>query len=189
MSTDEGVRHALAALADVDVNHRAPQTLERAVLDAFDRKQRRGFVFRTCSTFWGHRYEALGTATAAAIALTVYAQWRSPANSAEPLRIQDPIPAVTATIASNPLDLPTPLVAAVAARPPTPTRRVRSTPEPVATTSIDSVDVVHAVHVQVSRTMLPLLGIPIIDPDAPGTVNVEFLLGNDGLARTIRIHQ
>ena len=48
-------------------------------------------------------------------------------------------------------------------------------------------DVVHEVHMRVPRTMLPLLGVPIIEPDAAGMVNVELLLGNDGLARAVRI--
>jgi hypothetical protein len=48
-------------------------------------------------------------------------------------------------------------------------------------------DVVQLVHIRLPRAMLPTLGVPVIDPDAAGTVNVELLLGNDGLARTIHI--
>jgi hypothetical protein len=37
--------------------------------------------------------------------------------------------------------------------------------------------------------MLSMLGVPIIEPTAAGTVNVEVLLGSDGIARAIRVAQ
>lgn len=45
----------------------------------------------------------------------------------------------------------------------------------------------NAVRVRMPRAMLSMFGVPLIEPDAAGTVSVEVLLGNDGLARTIRI--
>jgi hypothetical protein len=47
----------------------------------------------------------------------------------------------------------------------------------------------HTVHVRVPRSSLPLLGVPIIEPDAEGTVNLELVLSEDGQARTFRIVQ
>jgi hypothetical protein len=35
--------------------------------------------------------------------------------------------------------------------------------------------------------MLSMFGVPIIEPAAAGTVHVEVLVGNDGIARTIRV--
>jgi hypothetical protein len=48
-------------------------------------------------------------------------------------------------------------------------------------------DVAQRVLVRLPRAMLPMLGVPIINPDAPGTVNLEVVLREDGLAQTIRI--
>ena len=42
------------------------------------------------------------------------------------------------------------------------------------------------VRVQMSRTAFATLGVPIANPDAEGLVEVEMLVGDDGVARTIR---
>ena len=129
-------------------------------------------------------------ATVAAIALTVYVQSRPPNISPESLASRDDVvAAVTPVIEATTPDLPDPSAIALPARPATRPRRVQSAREHAAAARLDVGDVAHALHVQMPRTMLPLLGVPIIDPDAPGTVNVEILLGTDGQARTIRIHQ
>jgi hypothetical protein len=44
-------------------------------------------------------------------------------------------------------------------------------------------------QIRVPRSMLPRLGVPIIEPDAPGTVTIKLVVGEDGLARTIRVLQ
>lgn len=42
------------------------------------------------------------------------------------------------------------------------------------------------VRVRMPRSALALFGIPIADPDATGSVDLEVLVGEDGIARTIR---
>jgi hypothetical protein len=54
-------------------------------------------------------------------------------------------------------------------------------PEPFA-----DPDALHVVHVRMPRTTLATLGMPIGDPDARGLVDVEMLVGDDGVARSIR---
>jgi hypothetical protein len=54
-------------------------------------------------------------------------------------------------------------------------------PEPFA-----DPDALHVVHVRMPRATLATLGIPIGDPDARGLVDVEMLVGDDGVARSIR---
>ena len=41
-------------------------------------------------------------------------------------------------------------------------------------------------RVRMSRSALASLGFPIMDPDAAGVVDVEMLVGEDGVARSIR---
>src|SRR5205807_1022258 len=48
-------------------------------------------------------------------------------------------------------------------------------------------DAVQLVTLRVPRSALASLGVPIFEPDAVGTVNVNVLIGEDGLARGIRI--
>jgi hypothetical protein len=48
-------------------------------------------------------------------------------------------------------------------------------------------DVVRIVRMRLPRSTLASLGVPVIDPGAAGTVDVELLIGVDGLARTIRM--
>jgi hypothetical protein len=45
---------------------------------------------------------------------------------------------------------------------------------------------IRVVRMRLTRATLPLLGIPIIDPSAEGTVEIELLVGEDGLAKSIR---
>jgi hypothetical protein len=42
------------------------------------------------------------------------------------------------------------------------------------------------VRVRLSRTALVTLGIPLVEPNDGGTVDLEILVGEDGVARTIR---
>jgi hypothetical protein len=44
----------------------------------------------------------------------------------------------------------------------------------------------HVVRVRMSRTALATLGVPIGNPDADGLVDVEMLVGDDGVAQSIR---
>jgi hypothetical protein len=45
---------------------------------------------------------------------------------------------------------------------------------------------ISVVRVRVPRSTLAHLGIPIADPEAGGSVDLEVLVGEDGIARTIR---
>jgi hypothetical protein len=54
-------------------------------------------------------------------------------------------------------------------------------PEPFADPTM-----LQVVRVRMARTALATLGVPIVDPDAEGLVNVEMLVGEDGVARSIR---
>ena len=42
------------------------------------------------------------------------------------------------------------------------------------------------VRVRMPRSALATLGLPMAEPDAAGAVDVEMLVGEDGVARTIR---
>lgn len=48
-------------------------------------------------------------------------------------------------------------------------------------------EAMHSVHVRVPRSYLPLLGVPIIDPDADGMITLEVGVAEDGLVRTIHV--
>jgi hypothetical protein len=54
-------------------------------------------------------------------------------------------------------------------------------PEPFADTAA-----LHVVRARMARTALATLGMPIVDPDADGLVDVAMLIGDDGVARSIR---
>jgi hypothetical protein len=45
------------------------------------------------------------------------------------------------------------------------------------------------VHLRLPRSALLLFGIPIVEPEIEGTVNVELWLSENGQARAIRIVQ
>jgi hypothetical protein len=48
---------------------------------------------------------------------------------------------------------------------------------------------IQTVRLRIPRAYLPILGVPIIDPDAEGTVVVEVLVNEEGLGRGVRILQ
>jgi hypothetical protein len=64
---------------------------------------------------------------------------------------------------------------------PTPDMVYVIVPEPFA-----DPDALHVVRVRMPRTTLATLGMLIDDPDARGLVDVEMLVGDDGVARSIR---
>jgi hypothetical protein len=80
------------------------------------------------------------------------------------LRDRDPAVAPTATARPTPVDSGYVIV-----------------PEPFADTAT-----LHVVRVRMARMALATLGVPIADPDAEGLVDVEMLVGDDGVARSIR---
>ncbi|HEY5618523.1 MAG TPA: hypothetical protein VIK60_11300 [Vicinamibacterales bacterium] len=70
---------------------------------------------------------------------------------------------------------------------------VRSRPRPVADAGYVIVPeplvdptTLHVVRVRMSRMALATLGMPLVNPDADSLVEVEMLVGDDGVAQSIR---
>jgi hypothetical protein len=80
------------------------------------------------------------------------------------LRDRDPAVAPTATARAIPVDTGYVIV-----------------PEPF----LDTAEL-HVVRVRMTRMALATLGMPIADPDTEGLVEVEMVVGDDGVARSIR---
>jgi hypothetical protein len=198
MTTDDPIRRALTTLAEADASTRAPSHIERTVLDDFDRQMARGDLRRWIAAAWAYRQEGVAVAVAVSVTLTLYFKGFDYRVG----RSRPSVPPVQSLASVPPPPQPTlgprealqPL-AAPASVSPRPSRRSRALKFPQAQPAFvqtararsESDDFVQAVRVSLPRAMLPLLGVPIIEPDAAGTVNVEVLLGNDGLARAIRV--
>jgi hypothetical protein len=157
MSMDDPVARALADLANADASRRASEHLEPAVLAAFDRQQAAGSPRGWAAAIRAHRLQAVAVAGAAVLATAVYVSM--------PERTS-----MTSRVSERPIADPP--VSGVGQAPP-------------AWRASD--DIVHSVHVRMPREMLSMFGVPIIEPAAAGTVHVEVLVGNDGIARTIRV--
>jgi hypothetical protein len=179
----------LRALAEDDCHVQAPRHVHAAVMQTWDvvkplaQHRRRG----------RSRYAALlavGSMATAVVALVV--MYRAPS---EPSR---PEPVVARAVEKPPLvtngppatsDIP---VDAQRPRPRRPRSRGAATrphhgpamvlvADPILDASATSI-----VRVRVPRTALVPLGIPLVDPDYRGSVDLEMLVGEDGVARTIR---
>lgn len=193
MATDDFLERALADLAKADESRRASPHLDAVVIAAFDRQQARGYPGQSARAMWlGRGRVAAAVAAIGVIAMIYVVAPESiidyPPIPGQPVRVQtDALPKLGHDTA-EPIVPDPPAVTLPVARP-----RVRSTrgAGPDAARAVptwrDSDDVVHAVQVRMPRAMLSMLGVPIIEPGAEGTVNVEMLLGSDGIARTIRI--
>jgi hypothetical protein len=186
---DDPIDRALAALANADAARQAPAHLEPRILAAFDRRRERSVLRWWVIVAWDYRREAAAVVIAASI--TTVAHFRLlERNIIEPGVPEAPVQAqvarraeVPATMDESPQQPPTtPSPAATR-----PVRRVRAAAVTADPTWRQSDDIVHSVHVRMPRAMLSMLGVPLIEPAAEGTVNVEVLLGPDGIARTIRI--
>jgi hypothetical protein len=163
MTTDDPVRRALAAVADADASRHAPPHLERAVLDALDQQMNPRFFQRCVATAWAYRHAVAAMALAVIVTATMYFGG-----------LGDVFDRRSLTTQREPL------------RPTIEHPSVQTEAQPIQTTQ-GSGDVAQRVLVRLPRAMLPMLGVPIINPDAPGTVNLEVILREDGLAKTIRI--
>jgi hypothetical protein len=182
MATDDRIERALADLAKADASRHASPRLESVVLAAFDRRQERGYL--------GHYAAAVAVGV---VIITVYFAAPEPAIDYPPIpqpavRLQaDAVPKpghdTAEAIAPDPPKVTLPVERARVRS----NRRVAPAVARTVPTWRDSDEVVHAVQVRMPRAMLSMLGVPIIEPGADGTVNVEMLLGSDGIARTIRI--
>jgi hypothetical protein len=187
MTTDEDVGRALGELARAEVSRRAPTHLEAAVVEGFNRQRRRRASFA-----YARKAVALPV-LAAVVGTVIYLNM---------LVMRAPLPErPTEGLASHraefrpmppPLDIEEPRLVLPAAVPPRAVQRPARDDREAVLTDVDrpapGVDeAAQLVRIQLPRAMLPQLGVPVIDPDVAGTVNVELLLDNDGLARTIRI--
>jgi hypothetical protein len=91
-------------------------------------------------------------------------------------------PAAAAVIVAVSLRDRDPAVAPAATARPTPVDTgYVIVPEPFPDTGA-----LHVVRVRMARMALATLGMPMADPDAEGLVDVEMLVGDDGVARSIR---
>ena len=162
MTTDDPVARALAGVADADASRRAPPHLERAVLDALDQQMNRGYFQRCVATTWTYRFAAAALTLATMATATMYFGG-----------FGDIFDRGSVTTQREPL---TPM-----------TQRSAQSGAETIHARLEEGDVTQRVLVRLPRSMLPMLGVPIINPDAPGTVNVEVILREDGLAQTIRI--
>jgi hypothetical protein len=159
MTTDDPVRRALASIAEADASRHAPPHLERAVLEALDARLA-GDAFRQ------RLIPRLRYQPAAAIVLVMAA-----------------IAAMYFGVMGEVAERRVPAPADVSPRPHT--RPVRA--DVGAYAAVDQGGVAQRMIVRLPRSMLAMLGVPVINPDAPGTVNLEVTVGHDGLAQTIRI--
>ena len=186
--TDSWIDTALDDLAAADARVVAPATLEAAVLGAWDAQQTADDS-KAARLVRSRRAAAWLLVPAAAAALIVIAMLQrdpaaAPDGGSTAARVD---PRETFTVA-----------------PPTPAQRLAVVPpvargvsSSAAATSVEMEYVIvpepfsdaaslHVVRVRMARMALATLGMPITDPDADGLVDVEMLVGDDGVARSIR---
>lgn len=194
MTNDDRVRHALWALAEADRARHAPSRVERAVLEAFDRSVHERHAVRTRAVAWPLRLSAVAAVllftTFSAIYL-VGRDHRAVATRAD----QSRAPAAHDDVRRSSPSSQEPVASRgdqqrhrlSHARAPVPQRNTDRDADLTVSSNGESDGVVRVVRMRLPRASLQLLGIPIIDPDAVGTTEVELLVGEDGLARTIRM--
>ena len=185
--SDAWVDEALDALAAEDARVRPPARLESAVLRAFD-EQPAGRVRSRVGAALG--WVLVPAAAAAVLTVAVLQrEWPSSSRQAAPVTVTVPIEGSITTLVpeeaapENLIEraaLARPIAAAVPSRPSAQAGYV-IVPEPYVDPSA-----LHIVRVRMSRMALATLGMPILNPDADGLVDVEMLVGDDGVARSIR---
>ena len=181
---------ALETLAADDAQVRPPAHLRAAVLDEWDRqysKPRRG-----AARAGGLRTLAWSAASVAAAAtLMVVVLRQDPVAPSRP----DALPVETAASPELPItDVPgaplpvgafepqmTRRAAMSGLRPPAGERGYVIVPGPLVDPTAR-----HLVRARMSSRALATLGMPMINPDADGLVEVEMLVGDDGVAQMIR---
>jgi hypothetical protein len=186
MISDDQLERVLAEFARAETSRRAPPHLEALVVERFDRQRRRYVSFTYV------RNAVAVTVLAVAASVTIYFNMtviRSPlptlSTDARAGRHAERRPTAPADAAE---ESPQVLSSDRSPRIRPPARENGSAVwKNVVQIVPGDADVVQLVHIRLPRAMLPVLGVPVIDPDATGTVNVELLLGNDGLARTIHV--
>jgi hypothetical protein len=194
MKSEDTVHHALKALADADATRHAPPHVESVLLDAFDRQRARASSPRAA---WRAVVAAI---VVVPLAMAAYRgvfdsvdvgapppsepHTMSVRNERPPSGLDHQIDPQTATETARPLPerRAKPRVAS----------RVRGS-QPVTghivSTNRESEMIGQTVHLRLPRSALLLFGIPIVEPEIEGTVNVELWLSENGQARAIRIVQ
>jgi hypothetical protein len=192
MTTDDRVRRALSALAEADLTRHAPSRIEGTLLEAFDRSVRDRHIVRNAAVVWPVRLMAVAAALLLTTSGVLYVRERDRGTHV-PHADRSAV-AVAHDEVLPPSVSAEPLVASRDDRPRRPARRTRTPAfqrdviRDAETTAAASgeFDGVRVVRMRLTRATLPLLGIPIIDPNAAGTVEIELLVGEDGLTRSIR---
>jgi len=200
MTNNDPVQRALSVLKDADGARQAPSEIDRIVLDAFDCavRERHSAWSRTAARTT--RLMGLAAALIVIISSLAYVLAKYRRTPSEPT---DRVVVATAPDLRAPHDevllstapSPAPVNAGVdhGRRPGSHARRMvarRVAPrEPDVTQNMNGEfdDVVRVVRMRLPRASLSSLGIAVIDPGAAGTVDLEVLVGVDGLARTIRM--
>lgn len=183
--SDAWVDEALNTLAADDAQVAAPAHLHAAVLGEWDRQQR-GPVRRGRKTLvW-----AVASA-AAAVTLAFVVLREDPVDPSRP----DTMPVETAASPESLITrLPGAPLPAEGVEPPV-TRRVAVPPrrQPggergyvIVPGPLVDPTARHLVRARMSSRALATLGMPIVNPDADGLVEVEMLVGDDGVAQLIR---
>src|SRR5262245_54223138 len=166
MNADDPVRRALEALRADDASLRVSRRVEQAVFAAFEERPRRGT----------NHGIAVAVAAAATLAAAVsYVLLLAPSNLA-PARERPVAAPVTADRQSPPRVEPPAID--TGPRPPTlnadRSSSATATPKPdkprVTMTNVPVRAYVQTVQARIPRSYLPFLGIPVIDPEAGGTV-------------------
>jgi hypothetical protein len=183
------LERSLRALAETDAHVEAPPHVETAVMRRWDslapfmphprrRRSRRGLIF------------AIGSAAAAVVAAMVLSRApsesirRAPvvARAAEPPPPVKKLPSTDGTlVAEKPSARP--LRARTGRNTATPRheRGLLLVADPMLEASAASI-----IRVRVRRTALVTLGIGLVEPNDAGWVDLEMLVGEDGVARAIR---
>jgi hypothetical protein len=190
--TTDWIDTALENLADDDARVIVPSELEAAILRAWDAQQAerdaRGSTRVRAALGWPRMSAWMLVPTAAAasvlaIAALVRNPARAPDRKSPAIEAADSVDVfpVVSTASSEQSRATRPAARPLQAS----TRRAETAyeivPEPYADTAA-----LHVVRVRMARTALATLGMPIVDPDAEGLIDVAMLVGDDGVARSIR---
>jgi hypothetical protein len=185
MNTDDPVREALEALRADDASLRVSSRVEEAVFAAFDAPSKQGANV------------VLRVALAAAAILVAAVSYVLVISPSKRVTAPEPPAAASATAVVDSVPSAAPVIDVQEQRPAATSDnapvRARATESGRPRTIRPYVPVdsayVQTVQARIPRSYLPLLGIPVIDPEAGGTVGIEILVGEYGQRQAIRILQ
>jgi hypothetical protein len=183
------LERSLRALADEDCHVQAPPHVHAAVMRRWDvmrpsAQHNRDGRRRLAAIL------AVGSLAAAVVAAVVMSRVPSEPSLAEPVVarapeepgvVVSPPPADRDTPAEGHGQRPRRLRTRVETMAPRPGAGMVFVADPILDASATKI-----VRVRVPRTALVTLGLPLVEPDDRGSVELEMLVGEDGVARTIR---